>query len=97
MHRRSVSLVLVAGLLAWSSGLLLDIHVHHADGSDEEHDSHDCQVCLVLHAGCAAVLPDAAPGLPGEQVSSPAIAEPISVPAVRRVAGAASPRAPPTC
>jgi hypothetical protein len=117
MNRRIISVILVAGLFGWSSGLLLGVHLHHAeqghaadhnfvegshghdrnshDDAPDGHDSSHCQICLVLHAGCKAVLAEAASALTGEFVCWPALIEPDSIAAVRQAHGSYSSRAPP--
>lgn len=53
MSRRSVNLVLAASLLAWSSGLLLGLHIHQAG---ESHDSRHCEQCLLLLTTSPAMI-----------------------------------------
>ncbi|HOA74206.1 MAG TPA: hypothetical protein PL151_19280 [Phycisphaerae bacterium] len=92
MSRRWLSLILATSLLAWASGFLLDLHLHH---EGEEHDSQHCDVCLVLLAGCRAVVDEPDSVALAEPVQWPAAPASVQAAPARYVDRAIAPRAPP--
>jgi hypothetical protein len=94
MSRRLCSLILATSLLAWASGFLLNLHLHH---EGEGHDSQHCELCLALLAGCKAVVDEPAPAVLVQLVRWPALPEPVEIAPIRHVHSAIAPRAPPAC
>ncbi len=92
MRSRFLSLMLVAALLAGSTGLLLALHLLEADGG---HDAHQCETCVALLHQPRAVTDGPALVAVELAVAGDVAAVPESTPHASRPDGTLGPRAPP--